>query len=553
VIGVVADPHDLDVVCEFFELFKTAWEPAVVGRRYAAILSTQPVREHFDTAVALVYGSKTQPVDERCRMLARQVQGPTVLEWGTHDLPIYGDVAVFAPTSTGLPTASGMGEVGYSSLAGTTIVRRIGYDLFDETRHLLTQGQPAFHAAAATLDWHIDLLRAGLRESGVPFVEALPKPAGFDRACCLTHDVDFCGIRRHRFDRTLAGFMARGTLGTLADLVRGRRTRAEAFRNWKAVLSLPGIFMGLARDFWAPFDDYEAADRGHRSTFFLVPFKGRPGVAPDGTVDRTRAVPYGIAEIGQDAAASARRGHELALHGIDAWRDAGGGRAELGEVTAVTGRSRAGVRMHWLYFDAQTPRTLASAGFDYDSTFGYNDAVGYRAGTLQAFCFPGTDLLELPLAIMDSALFSRGRLGLDFSSAMQRCRPIVDHALRAGGTLVVNWHERSLAPERLWGAFYDALLDEISTGGRTWFATAREAAAWYRWRRSIRFTEEQSIDSIRVQVAAAGTCEPGVVVRVYGGFPYRAIASRDFAGGTPIAFAFNGPAVEPVDWAPIIH
>ena len=41
----------------------------------------------------------------------------------------------------------------------------------------------------------------------------------------------------------------------------------------------------------------------------------------------------------------------------------------------------------------------------------------------------------------------------------------------SGGALTVNWHTRSLSPERLWGDFYKELLAEIQTH-RVWFGTA---------------------------------------------------------------------------------
>ncbi len=42
--------------------------------------------------------------------------------------------------------------------------------------------------------------------------------------------------------------------------------------------------------------------------------------------------------------------------------------------------------MHWLYWAEKLAQALEKAGFEYDSTFGYNDAIGFRAGTTQAFC-----------------------------------------------------------------------------------------------------------------------------------------------------------------------
>jgi hypothetical protein len=61
---------------------------------------------------------------------------------------------------------------------------------------------------------------------------------------------------------------------------------------------------------------------------------------------------------------------------------------------------------------------------------------------------------------------------------------------RFGGTFVLNWHDRSLAPERLWNQLYDRLLKHISEGSRVWFATAIDAVDWFRWRRTIQFALE---------------------------------------------------------------
>ena len=71
--------------------------------------------------------------------------------------------------------------------------------------------------------------------------------------------------------------------------------------------------------------------------------------------------------------------------------------------------------------------------------------------------------MELPIAIMDTALFYPDRLGLARDEGLDRCRTIVAHAQRDGGTVVVNWHDRSLAPERLWGRAYDELLEELES------------------------------------------------------------------------------------------
>jgi hypothetical protein len=359
-----------------------------------------------------------------------------------------------------------------------------------------------------TLEIHVQLLREVLREEGISFLEIPPRPHDHSFICCLTHDVDFFGIRRHGLDRTLLGFMARASLGTAADLARGRRSIAEALRNWGALLSLPLVFLGLQDDFWNPFEDYTRIEKHRPSTYFLVPFKNRPGVPQNGRVATNRAVKYQASEIGADARKVAARGSELAVHGLDAWCDENAGRSEMRELLSITEGTAAGVRMHWLYFADDAPQRLEAAGFEYDSTCGYNDAVGYKAGTSQVFRLPGTkDLLELPLSIMDSALFYRSRMGLSRQEAADVCGQIVSNAREYGGTIVINWHDRSVAPERLWGGFYEGLLAKVEADDRAWFATASEAVGWFRWRRSIQFHAEQT--SSRITVAAPAAIDAG--------------------------------------------
>ncbi|HLG59264.1 MAG TPA: hypothetical protein VI485_28250 [Vicinamibacterales bacterium] len=516
-IGVAADPIDLDIAAEFFELFKTPWEPVVHGRHYRVVVSTSGPIEDLDADVLLVYGPSRPAADEHAGVSVEQRGGPLEVDWNGTQFLVYGGLASFE-TDCGVGALHMVSDgrcVEYRRGGGRRALWRVGYDLFSEVRYLLRRGQPTVHARTPTLEIHIAVLRDLLRKSSVPFVEVPPRPLGHDFICCLTHDVDFHGIRRQGFDRTLVGFIARASVGTLVDFLRGRRPFGDVMRNWVALCSLPFVFLRLAPDFWQPFEDYHKAERERPSTFFVVPFKGRPGVGPDGEVDSRRAVPYQASEVREELGRALASGSEVALHGIDAWRDANAGRAEVSELTRLTGQGRVGVRMHWLYFDDDSPCELERAGFDYDSTWGYNDAIGYRAGTSQSFRIPGTqNLMELPLTIMDSALLYPGRMNLSRDEAFRLCHGIVTDARRLGGTLVVNWHDRSLAPERLWGASYAALLADVDqAGSRPWFATAATAVDWYRWRRSVGFVVEECG---RVTVRATPSSNlPGARLCVY--------------------------------------
>ena len=177
-------------------------------------------------------------------------------------------------------------------------------------------------------------------------------------------------------------------------------------------------------------------------------------------------------------------GCEIGLHGIDAYINEDSGRVELAQIRQLTGSKNIGVRMHWLYFGEQSARILEKVGAAYDSTNGYNEAIGYRAGTTQVFRPLGsTRLLELPLHIMDTALFYPDRMNLSPREAAKRVNRIIAQAVEFGGVVTVNWHDRSIAPERCWDEFYVDLVRELKDQG-AWFATAEQAVAWFRKRRA---------------------------------------------------------------------
>ena len=106
---------------------------------------------------------------------------------------------------------------------------------------------------------------------------------------------------------------------------------------------------------------------------------------------------------------------------------------------------------------------------------------------------------------MDTALFYRGYMNLTEETAWNHVSRLVSHASRCGGVLTVNWHDRSLAPERLWGDFYDRLVSRLTTSGAL-FMTGSEAIAWSRLRRSVVFEERirDGQQSAKVTAQASG-------------------------------------------------
>ena len=503
-IGVIADSTDLDVVREFFELFKTPWEFYRPHQTYKVVLCAAEVPFDVAADLVLVYSSRRIRFDEERNIeIRKRVDGLCILSDSENEIPIYGGMVLFSGPGTPLLTHENMDECAalFERTGGTTYLR-IGYNLFAEIRTLLTAGQPSDQAHIPTLELHIDLLRRWIIGSGIELVEIPPVPEGYRFIACLTHDVDHPSIRQHKWDHTIYGFLYRALFGSVGDLLRGRISFRGVITNWAAALKLPFVYLGLANDFWRDFDKrYSELEKGLSSTFFVIPRKNDPGKSRNGAAPKIRASSYGAEDIVDLIRNVTTAGSEIGLHGIDAWCDSEKGREELEAIRRLTKSSGIGVRIHWLYYGEQSPELLEKAGAVYDSTVGYNETVGYRAGATQVYKPLGANhLLELPLHVMDTALFYPSRLGLSPRDAMRILRRMVTNAAELGGCLTINWHDRSTAPERLWRTYYRDLLCDLKREG-AWFATAGQAVTWFRYRRSATFgSEEVGAGAVRVKI-----------------------------------------------------
>jgi hypothetical protein len=519
-IGVIAKNSETRAAREFFELFKTPWEFYLPEHCYdVVIVTSEEVPTNLNTSVLLIYNSRSTNLDDKMAITIRSVQQSDWLEWDVSAFPIYRNAAVLqGPGQPFLWRRGEKGSVGLELSGPAPQTIRLGYDLFEEVAFLLSQGQPSGNAHVPTLDIHISLLRSIMVGSGNPFIEIPPVPAGYDFMACLSHDVDFTGIREHKLDMTTWGFLYRAILGSVVDVLRGKRSWSQLLRNWKAAFSVPLVYLGWSDDFWLEFDRYLEIEKGLNATYFFIPFKNHPGALRTGPAPRHRAAKYDLAETKDDVHKLRQQGCEVGLHGIDAWRDLQRAQIEANRICEMTGQSEIGVRMHWLYFDEESPRILDRAGFSYDSTFGYNDALGFRAGTTQVFSPSNAEhLLELPLNIQDTAMFYPSRMNLSELKAIHSCKELLEVTAMRGGVVTVNWHTRSLSPERLWGDFYATLLDEMRRY-RVWFGTAQEIVTWFRNRRALSFEDVQFTEgqSLRLKITGVSPEQgPPFLVRVY--------------------------------------
>ncbi len=519
-IAVYCAEDEKKTVQEFFELFKTPWEFFDPSATYDVVISTNYEMPQSNADLIIIYSSKPVQFDS--------TQNITTYPLAFTKLSFQGDILF--PVYGGLLGIKGFAESLLLSHTGAEVVAvdvvqekgrviRVGFDLFREVAFLLSEGQPVENALFPTLECHISIMRNWILSAGIPLVEIPPVPFGYGYFVCLTHDIDFIGIRRHKFDHTMWGFVYRGLFGALYSFLRNRTGLRKLARNWIAVLKLPLVYAGIADDFWGHFDKYANVDNGHGSTFFVIPYKDQAGDigGMENADHRRRAAPYGISDIVSQVKSLLGFGHEVGVHGIDAWNSVEKGTREFEQVAGITEDTEIGIRMHWLYYDRRSPGILERAGYDYDATLGYNETVGFKNGTTQVFRpFEVRRLLEIPLTIQDTALFYPRRLALTDEEAHRLCQNLLEMAGSYGGVITLSWHDRSLEPERLWGDFYVLLLQEIGNG-TAWIGSAQQIVKWFRQRRSITFIESCVTDTkFRLKINANWSIsEPQLFCRFY--------------------------------------
>jgi hypothetical protein len=113
-------------------------------------------------------------------------------------------------------------------------------------------------------------------------------------------------------------------------------------------------------------------------------------------------------------------------------------------------------------------------------------------------------------------MFYSSYLNLSMDQAKMRLRQLGDNVVRFGGTLTINWHDRSIAPERLWSGCYRDLIKDLGARG-AWFSTAGQAVSWFRKRRSVAFeTDRTEPGKVRaVAVDGLGDHLPGLRLRTH--------------------------------------
>lgn len=306
---------------------------------------------------------------------------------------------------------------------------------------------PAGASALDPLDPPLERLRSALGLEP-------PRWGGARFAVALTHDVD----RPWRW----TGRGVRNAVGRLRARVL-EKDRREALREARGLAAAPVHRLRGTDPNWrfGRIAELEA-ERGSTSTYFVLAGHAHreDGFAPE-VYDRLRPR---LVETLLEA------GAEVGLHGsYTSAEDPARLAAERDALASLAGEL-AGQRYHFLRVDPHANlAAVAELGFRYDSSLGFADAPGFRAGIMHPFR-PWSEelgaplpLVEIPLALMDTTLAEPQYLGLTAAQAEARAMSLLDLAAERGGGFAILWHtNRFDAPTAAgWDRLYERILDGV--------------------------------------------------------------------------------------------
>lgn len=268
-----------------------------------------------------------------------------------------------------------------------------------------------------------------------------------------THDVDhpflYKNISPVLWARMIAG-----------DLVK----RMNPAAAWRHLINGGLSFAGLTHNDPADRFDWlmdESEKAGIKSQFFFMACR-RSGEGYS-LIDR---------KIYKTVCRIAGRRHEIGIHpNIGSYNNPNLLRSEIellrNFLSAVGIETKIlGGRQHYLSWQAPvTWQIWDDLGLAFDSSAGYAEHIGFRAGTCQDYPVfnilkrEKLNLVERPLHIMDCTLFSEKYMNLKREDAFERCKEIKETVRKYRGKLNLLWHNSWFYTSSKEDEFYRSLLN----------------------------------------------------------------------------------------------
>jgi hypothetical protein len=268
----------------------------------------------------------------------------------------------------------------------------------------------------------------------------------------LSHDIDLVGVP----------FRLREALG---HTLRRRRPAATACDLMAAFTNRCPTFLALVQDIASM-----SLERGLDSAVYWM--GSPPGLIDSGYDPRHPKIRKVVSWL-------AEREVECGVHpGYETFRSRERLLSEIELLRSVLGKGKLGGRQHYLRWSPETWLDWEACGLAYDSSVGFAEWIGFRAGT----CYPyrpwifaenrEAKLLEIPLIVMDCTLTRY--MGLTWEESLEAMKECIETCRIAGGVFTLLWHNASLI-DPIYGDMYQETLDQLTGTARfDWEAALKE-------------------------------------------------------------------------------
>lgn len=272
------------------------------------------------------------------------------------------------------------------------------------------------------VNYYFDVLRTAVEHvSGQPLAPRRWGPGRADFATFISHDVD---NMRSGWKAPAKAALKQQKPGLFSNLLWEHLTQPDPWDNLEAVAAATARY-------------------GARSTFFMLPVN-EP--AANGTPNADYPM---TTKLWRRLDALRRQGCPIAMHGSIGTAT----NAERLHVESEANHLLWGIRFHYLCWEPRlTVSVVENTGFNYDSTLGFAEHVGFR----HSYCLPfypfdfltgrAATFLEIPLTVMDTTLHHPAYLQLAPDEILPVLRPIFAEIKRFGGVASVLWHNENFNP-----------------------------------------------------------------------------------------------------------
>ena len=282
-------------------------------------------------------------------------------------------------------------------------------------------------------------------------------------AIFLSHDVDDINISSRQLFRSIIPYpFHRDYLGSIR-FISSYLKKEKPYMNFKKIIEIEKKY-------------------GATSSFFFL-----------ATNEDIFGKKYQIEEIQDELHYVLGNECEIGLHtGFYSFDDLQSIKTEKERLEKVSGKKIVGVRNHLYRF--KIPGTwglLSQAGFEYDSSVGYYDMIGFRNG----MCHPFKpydlndnkiiDIIEIPPCVVDVTMFSY--MKFDAAKAWIYIKNLIDVVEKLGGVLTILWHNWTFSYPvsysglfgKEWTSLYEKIL-EYCYKKNAWMASGREICEYYK-------------------------------------------------------------------------